>query len=144
MNIIIKTILKRPGWVILSFSFMLILAVLATGLISFERDIFKVLPQNSLTFKVLVHSLETSASQDKLYLLIKGPKNHETLIKAGVELVKELKDLRLNGEPAFREVSMLKTGALDTEDFEDLLQGFLNDYGNGLGIDVQQNDGINR
>ena len=72
MNIVLKTILERPGKVLLSFSIVLIIAVLATGMIKFEKDIFKVLPQNSLTFKVLIHSFKTSSSQDKLYLLIRG------------------------------------------------------------------------
>ncbi|MFC1883447.1 RND family transporter [Thermodesulfobacteriota bacterium] len=125
MSIILKTILERPGRVLISFSIMLIIAVLATGLISFEKDIFKVIPQNSLTFKVLVHSFKTSSSQDKLYLLIRGKENHQELLSAAMELIKELKGIRIGEEQAFSEVSMLKAGALDTQDFENLLKGFL-------------------
>jgi predicted RND superfamily exporter protein len=125
MRVILETILKRPGKVILSFSGMLIIAILVTGLISFEKDIFKVLPQNSLPFKVLVHSFSTSSSQNKIYLLLTGHEDSDALLKSGMELSKDMKDIQIGGESAFSEVSILKTGALDTREFEDLLKGFL-------------------
>lgn len=100
MNIIVRTIKNRPGTVLLSFCFLFIIAVLMTGFLRFEQDIFKALPQHNRAFKVLVHALRTSTAQKRLYLLLKGPKNPQNLIEAGEDLADDLRRIRIHDKPA--------------------------------------------
>ncbi len=122
---IVRTIVKRPGAVLLLFFVLLIISIFMTGLIDFEQDIFKVFPQKSPIFKVLVHALKSSSAQDKLFLLVSGPDDSETLIREGSGLVRDLEAVRIDGKPAFKSVTFQKTGAFSNEEFQDLLYCFL-------------------
>ncbi|MCP4667373.1 MAG: MMPL family transporter, partial [Deltaproteobacteria bacterium] len=125
MNILSRTITKRPKRVLFSFGLLFILAVLLTGTLRFEQDIFKILPQHNRTFKVLMHALRSSTDQDSLYLLIRGPGDRRKLIEAGQALCNELKGIRVNGTAAFSKASSLKSEAIGTKGFQDLLIRYL-------------------
>jgi predicted exporter len=121
MNILLRTIVNHPARVLLSFGLLFIAAVLMTGIVRFEQDIFKVLPLHNRTFKVLVHTLRTSTDQNRLYLLLKGAQDPEKLIDAGKNLSRDLRRIRIDGTPALTQVTSLKREAISTKDFEDLL-----------------------
>jgi len=122
---ITKIIVKRPGAILMLFFALLVISILMTGLINFEQDIFKVLPQKNPVFKVLVHALKTSSAQNKLFFLGKSPDDSEELINKGKTLVRDLQAIRIDNSPAFEGVTFQKTGAFSTEDFQDLLSYFL-------------------
>ncbi len=125
MNILSKTIINRPKRVLFSFGFLFILAVLLTGTLRFEQDIFKILPEHNRTFKILLHALRNSTDRGSLYLLVSGPGNKGELVDAGRALCRELKGIRVNGVPAFSKASSLKSEAIGTKGFQDLLIHYL-------------------
>ncbi len=125
INAITRTIVNRPGAVLVLFFALLVTSILITGLIKFEQDIFKVLPQKNPAFKVLAHALKNSSAQNKLFFLIKGPDNSEALIREGTDLVRAFQSVRIDNKPAFQNVTFQKTGALSSEDFQELLSSFL-------------------
>ena len=122
---ITKIIVKRPGAILMLFFALLVISILMTGLIDFEQDIFKVLPQKNPVFKVLVHALKTSSAQNKLFFLVKSPDDSEELINKGKNLVRDLQSIRIDNSPAFEGVTFQKTGAFSIENFQDLLSCFL-------------------
>lgn len=125
MNIISRTIVNRPVRVLFSFGLLFITAVLMTGLLRFEQDIFKILPLHNRTFKVLIHALRSSTAQNRIYLLIKGPKDSQKLIDAGKNLSQDLRCIRIDGTPALTHVTSLKNEVIGTKDFQDLLTLYL-------------------
>lgn len=127
-NRIIKTIVNKPGSILIAFSLLFITAFLMTGLLDFEQDIFKVLPLQNRTFKVLAHALKTSSGQNRLYLLltIKSPQTSDTLIASAENFSNDLRGMVMDGEPAFTQVTFRKIDAVSAKDTEELLIQFLN------------------
>ncbi len=121
---IAKTLIKRPGTVMILFFVLFAASVLMTGWIHFEQDIFEAFPQDSPELRILVHTLKTSTAQDKLYLLVTGPKDTQKLLEAGRQLCRELTRIRMKDRPAFKTVTLQKTGALSEEDFRSLMTRF--------------------
>ncbi len=116
-------ITRHPGRVLACFALLLLAAVLTTGSVRFERDIFEALPSSDPSFRVLVHAMRTSAADDKLYFLVREEEERgpDSLISACGELAERLKGISLDNQPAFSRVTMLKRESVTTEDFEDLL-----------------------
>ncbi|MBW1900897.1 MAG: MMPL family transporter [Deltaproteobacteria bacterium] len=125
MLAITRTIVNRPGAVLLVFFALFVISVFMTGLIEFEQDIFKVLPQKGPVFKVLVHALKTSTAQNKLFFLLREPNKPERLLNAGTDLIRDLEAIKVDGKPAFESVSFQKTGAISSGGFHELLAMFL-------------------
>jgi len=123
---IIKTIATQPGRILITFSLLFITAFLMTGLLDFEQDIFKVLPLQNRTFKVLSHALKTSSGQNRLYLLVKSTKDPDTLIPSAEKFSNDLRGIVIDGQPAFAQVTFKKIDAVSLKDTQDLLIQFLN------------------
>jgi predicted RND superfamily exporter protein len=120
-----RIIVKKPTLVLLVFFALFVISVLMTGLIEFEQDVFKVLPQKDPVFKVLVHALKTSTAQNKLFFLLREPNKPERLLDAGADLIRDLEAIKVDGKPAFESVSFQKTGAISSKGFHELLAMFL-------------------
>ncbi|MBW1641422.1 MAG: hypothetical protein JRJ76_01155 [Deltaproteobacteria bacterium] len=125
-NRIIKTIATKPGKILIAFSLLFITAFLMTGLLDFEQDIFKVLPLQNRTFKVLVHALKTSSGQNRLYLLVKSSKDPDMLITSAEKFSNDLRGIVIDGQSAFAQVTFKKIDAVSLKDTEELLIQFLN------------------
>jgi predicted RND superfamily exporter protein len=123
---IIKIIVNQPGKILMAFSLLFITAFLMTGLLNFEQDIFKVLPLKNRTFKVLAHALKTSSGQNRIYLLLKGPKTHDALITSAENFSTDLREIVIDGTPAFTQVTFKKIDAISQKDTQELLIQFLN------------------
>jgi len=123
MKSIVRIIVTRNNTVLISFCVLIIASVLMTGLLRFEQDISSVLPRNNRTVKVLMHALQTSDAQDKLYILLLGQEDNQ-LIPAGDALVKKLREMRLGTAPAFDHVTAQKNEAVTSSEFTELLTVF--------------------
>jgi len=124
MKFLVQAIVARPGAVLVSFGVLVAASVLMTGLLRFEQDIFAVLPRHNRTVKVLVHALQTSDAQDKLYILLSTTADTQQLIAAGQDMVGKLQGLALDSAPAFDHVTMLKNEAVTSREFSELLAVF--------------------
>ena len=124
MKSLVQAIVARPGAVLVSFGVLVAASVLMTGLLRFEQDIFAVLPRHNRTVKVLVHALQTSDAQDKLYILLSTTADTQQLIAAGQDMVGKLQGLALDSAPAFDHVTMLKNEAVTSREFSELLAVF--------------------
>ena len=122
---LISILINRPGVVLLLFSGLLLISILMTGLLEFEQDIFKVLPQNNPVVKVLIHALKTSTAQNRLLLVVSGPEDAQKLIRSGKDLIRDLESIRIDEKPVFETISFQKTGAFSSEDFLELLSCYL-------------------
>ncbi len=118
------TIIRRPVAVLAVFLVLFAAAVVMTGFLRFEQDIFKIMPQNTPAFQVLIHAFKTSTAQDKLYLLVTGPSNPDALVDVGNALCRDLEQVRENNMPAFKNVSFHKTGAVGDAEFQLLMRSF--------------------
>lgn len=125
-NRIINIIANHPGKVLIAFLFLFIAAFLMTGFLEFEQDIFKVLPSKNQTFKILSHALKTSSGQDRLYILVKGPKKPVALIQSADKFSNDLRAIVINNQPAFDQVTFRKIDAVRIKDTEKLIIQFLN------------------
>ena len=102
MKIIVNTLIKRPGTILLSFGILFIISFFMTGMLSFEQDVFKALPLKNPVFKVLIHAMRTSAAENRLYILVRPvDDDSRDLIEAGRGIAKALRLIRINNKPAF-------------------------------------------
>lgn len=129
MRIILKIIINRPGTVLLAFGLLLIIAVMTTGLLRFDQDIFRVFPQHNRRFQVLVHAFKSSLAQDRIFLLVEGPDDPQQLIADGKRFVEDINLIHINGKPAFNTATILKSEALSVQKFKDLLLTYLKNPG---------------
>ena len=120
-NYIVHTIVNRPGAVLISFFVAIIFSVLMTGLLKFEQDIFTVLPRHNRTVKALLHALQSSDAQNRLYVLVRGNGEAQRLIDAGKALAESLRGMRVKDTAAFAHVTLLKNEAVGSREFKDLL-----------------------
>lgn len=84
----------------------LVLTALALGVIStvrFEADIFRLFPSRLPALRLLLDSLDWSGSAKEAYFLIEGEPSR--LPVETEKLVQRLKDLRIDGKPAFARVT---------------------------------------
>jgi hypothetical protein len=127
MEALLRLITQRPGRVLASFGALMVLAALLTGLLHFEQNILALLPQDNRAFKLLSHTVTASGGQDKLYILVSGDLGREALVERGKKLQAELRELSIDGHPAFRSLTMLKAEAVSSADFLELLTTYLED-----------------
>ena len=117
---------RRPGRVLAVFGLLLLAAVLTTGSVRFERDIFEALPSSDPAFRVLVHAIKNSAADDKLYFLVREREDRgpDSLVDACRALAGRLEGITLDGRPAFSRVTLLKRESVTRERFEALMGSF--------------------
>lgn len=125
MHGLVGFLTRRPGTVLFSFSVMLLLAVLVTGRLRFQQDIFAVLPQNDKSFQVLRHIVTASEGRDTLYILVKSKQQTEDLPAAAEKLISDLRGVEIDGRKGFINVTALKNEAFSVDSFEKLLKLFL-------------------
>ena len=126
MNIIVKTLIKRPGTILLSFGILFIISFFMTGMLSFEQDVFKALPLKNPVFKVLIHAMRTSAAQNRLYILVRPvDDDSQNLIEVGKDVAAALRLIRIDNKSAFSRVTLLKAEAVGAGDFEEMLVRYL-------------------
>jgi predicted RND superfamily exporter protein len=116
-------LIRRPKAVLLSFGVLLVVAVLVTGILRFEQDIFALLPQDDRAFQILSHVVRSSDGQERLYIVIQGRRGPTPLTEAGEDLAETLRMLRIEKGPAFSSVTSLKVSAIGT-DFQELLADY--------------------
>ncbi|MDX9786181.1 MAG: MMPL family transporter [Desulfobacterales bacterium] len=126
-SFIIRSIANTPGRVLLSFNVLLLAAVLVTGLLKFERDIFKLLPADNPTFQVLVHAMKRSTAQDRLFLLVTLRVEGKTLIDSAKRLTDALRKMTVDNVPAFEKITYQKAEAVGSEEFKTIYDRFLED-----------------
>ena len=117
---------RRPGRVLAVFGLLLLAAVLTTGSVRFERDVFEALPSSDPAFRVLVHAMKNSAADDKLYFLVREREDRgaDSLVDACRALAGRLEGITLDGRPAFSRVTLLKRESVTRERFEALMKTF--------------------
>ncbi len=122
---VLRTIARHPAKVLLSFSLLFAAAVLSTGLVRFDRDIFQVFPRENRLFTVLLHAMESSTAREKLLLLVQRKDGPKDLIRQAEQLQKDLENLTVDGQRAFHQVTFAKSGAMGREAFDALLRQYL-------------------
>ncbi len=125
MELLLRLITDRPGKVLVSFGAVVVVAVLLTGLLRFEQNILALLPQDNRAFKLLSHTVTASNGQDKLYILVSGNEETDTLIAESNKIIGELSALKIDNSAGFQSVTMLKAEAVSSDDFIDLLTTYL-------------------
>jgi predicted RND superfamily exporter protein len=122
MERLARLLLARPGRTLLAFGLVAVAAVLVTGRLRLEQDIFAFLPANDLQLQTLAHVFRSSMDQDKAMVLVRGRTvQGEGLAALGDALAAEMERLTIDGRPAFSRASPRKTEALGPGVLENLL-----------------------
>lgn len=128
MHGVLALITRRPGRVLLSFGLVLLLAVLVTGFLRFNQDIFDVLPTGSAESRVVKRLAQATDDQSRVYLILRRQDGHadsDGLLDAGSRLADAMRHATIDGRPAFLGPTMRKAEAVDPGKLEETLLHFL-------------------
>lgn len=115
-------LLAHPRRTLLAFGLAVVAAVLVTGRLRLEQDIFAFFPAHNQALQTLAHVFKTSMDHDKVMVLVRAkPGRAVDLPALGDALAKEMRALRVDGRPAVTRASALKTEALGPNALEKLL-----------------------
>lgn len=113
MNRAISLITQRPGLILSFFGLILIPAVLITGILKFEQNIFGLLPQDNRALQLLAHTVTVSDDQQKVYILVEGKNADQASLPARTNaLIQQLKNIKINNAPGFISVIMKRAEAV--------------------------------
>jgi hypothetical protein len=122
---LIRLLLRRPGLFLGCFLLILATAVLLTGRLRFNQDILSLMPQEDISFEALSHIIQVSEGENRLYILLTDLTGRDDLAERAENVAETIAELRLDGRPAFKQVTSLKREAVSTRDFETLLADYL-------------------
>lgn len=128
MHSVLALITRRPGRVLLSFGAALLLAVLVTGLLRFNQDIYDVLPTDSVAARVITRLAQATDDQGRIYIILSradGAADPDGLLRTGAGLVDALNTVSVDGRRAFLGATMRKAEAVDPARLEETLLHFL-------------------
>ncbi|ABB31930.1 RND efflux transporter [Geobacter metallireducens RCH3] len=92
----------RPVMVFAAFVFFVALSVVSILTTRFEADVFKLFPARQGALRLFLDSLQWTGSANEAYFLLEGEK--ERLVPEAEAFAGRLKELRVDGAPAFRRV----------------------------------------
>lgn len=118
-------LLANPRRTLLAFCLAVLAAVLVTGRLRLEQDIFAFLPAHNGPLQTLAHVFKTSMDHDKVMVLVRARDGRSLDLPAlGDALAREMLQLTVDGRPAFTRASAQKTEALGPGALEKLLDLF--------------------
>jgi len=125
LMVTVAIIARHPARVLMSFGILFVAAFLSTGMVRFDRDVFKVLPRENPLFTVLLHAMDTSTAKDRLMLLVQTKQGSGILAETVNRLIQDLETFSIDGRNVFQQITFQKSEVMGREAFEKLLQQYL-------------------
>lgn len=122
MGRLAELLLAHPRRTLLAFGVVVAVAVLVTGRLRLEQDIFAFLPAGDGPLQTLAHVFKSSMDHDKVMVLVRARAGQRVDLPAlGDRLARELSTLSVDGGPAFTQASARKADALGPDALATLL-----------------------
>ncbi|AJE04575.1 MMPL family transporter [Geobacter pickeringii] len=106
---------RHPGATIAGSLLVLILSLASVLTVRFESDIFKLFPTDNGALRLFLDTLDWTGSAGEAYFILEGER--ERLPAAADRLAGRLRELQVDGAPAFRKVSYRVVDPAETAPF---------------------------